>query len=478
MKLNFEIKKSKTKKLYIQLYEEIKNMILTKQVLPNDRLPSVRQLINRFSLNSSTILKAYKLLETEGHIYKIPGSGTYVKDQKKLTEDKKQKLIFKCGQIKTNENINFASATPSVDVFPTKKFQEVINRVFDEVGGEAFKYHENQGFIDLRETISKKLNSTFKDLSCDDIQITSGAQQALDLIKKSLLKSTSTLVLGRPTYFGAISVFKGSCNIKTVEMLEDGFDMVEFEEILTHNNVDFVFTMINFQSPTGIRWSYEKKMKLLEFSKKYDFIIIEDDCLSDLYFYDNPVSPLKTLDRENKVIYIKSFSKILMPGIKVAYMIVPKHLLQKITAAKFANDVSTSGLNQRALTYLLNENFIEKHLEKTRKIFRRRFKLVVNLIDQIPDLEIWYRSQGGFYLWIILPDFITGYDLYFELQKRGVSILPGSVFYPENANVSRIRISFAAVTEDQIKIGIKILNDTILYFKNFKNSSDDFTPII
>jgi DNA-binding transcriptional regulator YhcF (GntR family) len=127
MKLNFEIKKSKTKKLYIQLYEEIKSMILTRQVLPNDKLPSVRQLINRFSLNSSTILKAYKLLETEGHIYKIPGSGTYVKDQKKLIEDRKQKLIFKCGQIKTNENINFASATPSVDVFPTKKFQEVIN---------------------------------------------------------------------------------------------------------------------------------------------------------------------------------------------------------------------------------------------------------------------------------------------------------------------------------------------------------------
>ena len=478
MKLNFEIKKSKTKKLYIQLYVEIKNIILTKQILPNEKLPSVRQLVNRFSLNSSTILKAYKLLETEGHIYKIPGSGTYIKDPKEQVEDKKQKFIFKCGQIKTNENINFASATPSVDVFPTKKFQEVINRVFDEVGGEAFKYHENQGFIGLREILSKKLNPIFKDISSDDIQITCGAQQALDLIKKSLLKPTSTLILSRPTYFGAISVFKGSCNIKTVEMLEDGFDMVEFEEILTHNYVDFVFTMINFESPTGIRWSYEKKMKLLELSKKYDFIIIEDDCLSELYFYDNPVSTLKALDKDNKVIYIKSFSKILMPGIKVAYMIVPKDILQKIIAAKFASDVSTSGLNQRALTYLLEENFLDGYFEKTRKIFRGRFELIVNLIDKIPDLEIYYRSEGGFYLWIILPDFVTDYDLYFELKNRGVSILPGSVFYPENANINRIRISFAAVTEDQIKMGIKILNDTILYFKNFKNSSDNFTPII
>ena len=106
MKLNFEIKKSKNKKLYIQLYEEIKNIILTKQILPNEKLPSVRQLVNRFSLNSSTILKAYKLLETEEHIYKIPGSGTYIKDPKEQVEDKKQKFIFKCGQIKTNENIN------------------------------------------------------------------------------------------------------------------------------------------------------------------------------------------------------------------------------------------------------------------------------------------------------------------------------------------------------------------------------------
>lgn len=353
-----------------------------------------------------------------------------------------------------------------------------MNRVFDEVGGEAFKYHENQGFIGLRKAIIKKSSYMFDGLSCDDIQITSGAQQALDLIKKSLLKPTSTLVLSRPTYFGAISVFKGSCNIKTVEMLEDGFDMVEFEEILTHNNIDFVFTMINFESPTGIRWSYEKKIKLLELSKKYDFIIIEDDCLSDLYFYDNPVLPLKTMDKDNKVIYIKSFSKILMPGIKVAYMIIPKDILQKITAAKFATDVSTSGLNQRALTYLLNENFLKQHLEKIRKIFKNRFKLIVGLIDEIPDLEIYYRSEGGFYLWIILPEFVTGYDLYFELQKRGISILPGSVFYPENANDSRIRISFAAVTEEQIKMGINILNDTILYFKNFRNYSSDFTPII
>ncbi|GLI57160.1 aminotransferase class I [Propionigenium maris DSM 9537] len=481
MKLNFEISKSKRKKLYIQLYDEIKNMIFTKQILPNEKLPSVRQLVNRFSLNSSTVLKAYELLETEGHIYKIPGSGTYVKDRKNYVEDQEQKPIienFKYGQIRINESINFASATPGVEVFPTKKFQESINKVFHEAGGEALKYHETQGFIGLRKVLAERLKYDFHDVYCSNIHITSGAQQALDLIKKSLLKPTSTLILSRPTYSGAINTFKGSCKIVTVEMLEDGFDMEELEEILNQTNVNFVYTMINFQSPTGIRWSHEKKMKLIELSKEYDFMIIEDDCLSELYFYDNPAAPLKTLDKDNRIIYIKTFSKILIPGMRLAYMIVPKELSPQMVAAKFASDISTSGLNQRALTFLLRDGFLENHLEETRKLFRKKFELIVELIEEIQDLEIYYRPEGGFYIWIILPNFINSNDLYLELKKRGVSILPGNVFYPDGAKDNRIRISFAAVTEDEIKIGIKILNDTVMSFKKINNSSDDFMPII
>ncbi len=481
MKLNFEISKSKRKKLYIQLYDEIKNMIFTEQILPDEKLPSVRQLVNRFSLNSSTVLKAYELLETEGHIYKIPGSGTYVKDRKNHVEDQEQKPIiesFKYGQIKINESINFASATPGVEVFPTKKFQESINRVFHDVGGEALKYHETQGFMGLRKVLAERLKKDFHDVYCSNIHITSGAQQALDLIKKSLLKPASTLILSRPTYSGAINTFKGCCKIKTVEMLEDGFDMEELEEILNHTHVDFVYTMINFQSPTGVRWSHEKKLKLIELSKEYDFMIIEDDCLSELYFYDNPAAPLKALDKDNRIIYIKTFSKILIPGMRIAYLIVPKEISPQIVAAKFSSDISTSGLNQRALTHLLNEGFLEAHLEKTRKIFKDKFELIIRLIDNIPDLDIYHRPEGGFYLWIILPDFINNNDLYLELKKRGVSILPGNVFYPDGAKDNRIRISFAAVTEEEIRVGIKILNDTIMSFKAVKNLPDDFMPII
>ncbi len=481
MKLNFEISKLKRKKLYIQLYDEIKNMIFTKQILPNEKLPSVRQLVNRFSLNSSTVLKAYELLETEGHIYKIPGSGTYVKDKKNHIEDQEQKPIiesFKYGQIKINENINFASATPGVEVFPTKKFQESINKVFQEVGGEALKYHETQGFIGLRKAIAERLKNDFQGVYCSNIHITSGAQQALDLIKKSLLKPTSTLILSRPTYSGAINTFKGSCRIETVEMLEDGFDMEELEEILNQTNVNFVYTMINFQSPTGVRWSYEKKAKLIELAKEHDFMIIEDDCLSELYFYDNPAAPLKTLDEENRVIYIKTFSKILIPGMRLAYMVVPKEISPQIVAAKFSSDISTSGLNQRALTFLLEEGFLEEHLEETRKLFRKKFELILRLIEDIPNLEIYHRPEGGFYIWIILPDFINSNDLYLELKKRGVSILPGNVFYPDCVNSRRIRISFAAVTLEEIKIGIRILTDTVMSFKQVNHSSDDFMPII
>ncbi|WP_319372258.1 PLP-dependent aminotransferase family protein [uncultured Ilyobacter sp.] len=492
MKLNFEINKSKEKKLYIQLYEELKNLISQKKILPNEKLPSVRHLINRFSLNSSTVLKAYELLETEEYIYKIPGSGTYVRDRENYLEDyivdcenyleeKEQKFItenFKYGQIKLNENINFASATPNKETFPTEKFQESINRVFKENGGEALKYHETQGFVELRIVLEERLKEKFHNISRENIQITSGAQQALDLIKKVLLTPNSTLVMSHPTYSGALNLFKEKCKIKTVELLDDGFDMMELEEILTHTHVDFVYTMINFQSPTGLKWSYEKKIKLLELSQKYNFIIIEDDCLSELYFYDTPAVPLKALDVEERVIYIQSFSKILIPGLRIAYMVVPRELVPQMIVAKYSSDISTSGLTQRALTLLLKEGFLEEHLKNTRKIFRERFELMVKLIEDIPELEIHYIPEGGLYLWIILPDFISSDALYLELKKHGVSILPGDVFYPENPNDRRIRISFAAVTKDEIIMGVKILRETIMSFKNIKNLSDDFMPII
>ena len=254
--------------------------------------------------------------------------------------------------------------------------------------------------------------------------------------------------------------------------------MKELEEILVHTRVDFVYTMINFQSPTGLKWSHEKKLKLLELSKKYGFIIIEDDCLSELYFYGTPAVPLKALDTEGRVIYIQSFSKIFIPGLRIAYMVIPRDLSPRMIVAKYSSDISTSGLTQRALTHLLKEGFLEEHLKKIRKIFRDRFELTVKLIQEIPELEIHYLPEGGLYLWIILPDFISSDALYLKLKKHGVSILPGDVFYPEDPNDRRIRISFAAVNQEEIRRGIKILSNTIMSFKEVKHSSNDFMPII
>ena len=455
--------------IYLKIYEDLKNKIEKNEYPENSKLPSIRQLALKYKLNNITIMKAFTLLEKEGYIIKKRGIGIFVKSKESLfynTPSNNLIETFKVGQLKQNNLINFASGTPSEDVYPFPIFKKLYNDVLEKDGPKIMLYHPTQGLDELREVIKKTVEDKGILISKDDIQITSGSQQGLDLILKTLSsKRKNKIVVGNPTYHGALNTFKTNCKIYPVEMEEDGFNLTQLEEILSKEKISFIYTTMDFSCPTGVSWSEEKKQKLILLAKKYNTLIVEDDFASELSFYNSPRTSIKSLDSDNKtVIYIKSFSKIIMPGLRLAYMIAPTELISKIVTVKFTTDISTSALDQKVLANFLKGNFLKLHIENLIKIYKERYLVLTEKLKEIPFLDVIYNIDGGFYVWIKLNDTIDSSQFYLKCKENNILLLSGNVFFLDNQKNQYFRVSFATTDIPEIIDGINRLKNYIKIF--------------
>ena len=455
--------------IYLKIYEDLKNKIEKNEYPENSKLPSIRQLALKYKLNNITIMKAFTLLEKEGYIIKKRGIGIFVKSKESLfynTPSNNLIETFKVGQLKENNRINFASGTPSEDVYPFEIFKKLYSDVLEEYGPKIMLYHPTQGLDELREVIKKTVEDKGILVSKDDIQITSGSQQGLDLILKTLSsKRKSKIIVGNPTYHGALNTFKTNCKIYPVEMEEDGFNLTQLENILSEEKISFIYTTMDFSCPTGVSWSEEKKQKLILLAKKYNTLIVEDDFASELSFYNTPRTSIKSLDSDNKtVIYIKSFSKIIMPGLRLAYMIVPTELISKIVTVKFTTDISTSALDQKVLAHFLKGNFLKLHIENLIKIYKERYLVLTKKLKEIPFIDVVYNIDGGFYVWIKLNDTIDSSQFYLKCKENNVLLLSGNVFFLDNQKNQYFRVSFATTDIPEIIDGINRLKNYIKIF--------------
>ena len=455
----FNIKKSR--KIYLQLYSQLKEKIEKEKI--KGKLTPVRKFAEELEISPSTVAKAYDELERNGYVTKKEGSGVYVKFQKKKNvylEDHMESETFRYGYFNPEFNIDFASATPNETVLPMESLKRAINFVLDRDRESAFLYEDPQGYFYLRKTICEKLKKEENiDIEVKNIQIVSGAQQGIDIISEAFLYPNDIVIVEDPTYRGARNSFKkNDCKIMEVSMQKDGFSVRELEKILKRKKIKLFYTMPNFQNPTGISMSFEKKIKLLELAEKYDFYILEDDGLSNLYFDKNKPETLKSLDKNNRVIYIKSYSKIFMPGLRLAYITIPDILLDTILARKFSSDIYHSGLNQRAFQYLLENGDWDIHMEKARNIFKEKQKIMYNSLKKIKDISL-RKPKGGLCFWVKLPENVSSKAVYINMLSHGVGILPGVVFSEKKDNY--IRISFAQCEEKNIEEGVKLLGCAI-----------------
>lgn len=466
---NIILNKSDTLPLYMQLYEEIKALIEQEQLV-DDKLPSIRRLSSLLGINNITVINAYKLLEKEDYIYTVKGSGTFVKNHEEkeeslLTEDGDMALMLSGIFPFLKNSIDFASVSPTPEMFPIELFKESLIDVLDRDGGSAFLYPEVSGFLPLRESISKFLFDNYLiEVDADQILITSGGQQGLDIISKGLMDQGDTVFVENPTYPGAYSAFKSrGAKIIGIPLEEDGIDIDSLEKYAKKYKPKFIYVMPNYQSPTTICYSQQKKESLLRLANKYDFYIIEDDFLTDLTFSDNKKFPLKSLDKKDRVVLIKSFSKIFMPGVRIGFMILPKTIFKTIMKAKHSSDISSSGYLQRAFDLYLRKGYWRNHIEDSREFYKKRYLVMLQELKLLESLGLSFeKPDGGLSLWVKLPPGWDSIHFYEEASKRKLALVPGNVFFiEEDPDLNYIRLSFSAVDEDQIKNGMQIIKEII-----------------
>jgi Transcriptional regulators containing a DNA-binding HTH domain and an aminotransferase domain (MocR family) and their eukaryotic orthologs len=448
---------------YLELFTHIKKLIELGKLEDGEKLPSIRKLANFLDVNTVTIINAYKKLESDGLAVLKIGSGTYIKKKEVNRNIKKEySETFKkisSGQVKNI--IDFAGEYASSNIFPVKTFQEVLNEVLDRDGAEALIYQDSLGYFGLRESICEYFWNRKTDYN--DILILSGAQQGIDIISKVLINFNDNILVEKPTYGGALSVFNWRrANIYEAEMLNDGINLSKFEHIVKKQKIKCFYTMSYFQNPTGSSYSMEKKLRILELAEKYDFYIIEDDYLSEL-IYDKNISyaSFKSLDVKDRVIYIKSFSKIFLPGIRIGYMICPPFFRDAFQNAKINSDISTSSLMQRALDLYLRKGFWIDHISCLNYEYKNRYNVMVNLLDtKLKDKVSYLKPGGGLNLFLNISDTInkSSSELFYESREMGVIIAPGGMFYKRFDDGDKsFRIGFSQTNEEEITRGIDLL---------------------
>lgn len=452
---------------YVQIAMHIKKLIETHAIEDGEKLPTIREYTEYLGVNKITVINAYKKLEQEGFAYQKIGSGTYAKKKENVSLFRKEySRTFKILLTRNNldDIIDFSGETVGEFLFSIDEFKKIINKVLDRDGAEALISQSSLGYEKLRRTI----NDVFwnNNLDDEDVLIISGAQQGIDIASKAVLNINDNVIVEKPTYGGALSVFKWRrANIFEADMEEDGINLNQFENIVKKNKIRCFYTMSYFQNPTGISYSLEKKKKLIELAEKYDFYIIEDDYLSELtYDKEFEYITFKSLDKHDRVIYIKSFSKIFLPGIRMGYMIAPKVLKESMLTSKINTDIATSSLMQRVLEVYISRGLWKENIYNLSKEYKSRYNLMKKVMElELSDKVSFIDPKGGLTFYLTLKNVnITSKELFFKLRKRGVYITPGVLFYNKmQEGENTLRLSFSQTNEEKILKGIKIIKEEL-----------------
>ncbi|MFT8341831.1 MAG: PLP-dependent aminotransferase family protein [Clostridium beijerinckii] len=459
---------------YIQVANYIKSLIDKRNIKEGDKLPTIRELSKKLGVNNVTIVSAYNKLKSEGYAYQKVGSGSYAKRKEVASNFRKEysNTLKKISMGDLTDVIDFTGETTGEVLFPIDDLKGIINEVLERDGANALLSDNRNGYTDLIYTINKvfwnnKLNN-------EDIIIISGAQQGIDIASKGILNINDNIIVEKPTYVGALSVFKWrKVNLFEVPIDEDGINLTKFEKILQKNEIKCFYTMSYFQNPTGVSYSIEKKKRILDLAEIYDFYIIEDDYLSEL-IYENSLEyvPFKWLDKNDRVIYIKSFSKIFLPGIRLGYLVAPEVFSETLQNSKHNTDITTSSLMQRALELYISSNKWKKNIKNLNDEYIKRYTHLKTILDsEFKDMLTYNDPKGGLNFYITLKDEfrINTKELFIKLKKRNVYITPGAMFFTsQNDGQDSFRIAFYQTDKEKIEKGMKILKAELILAKEHR----------
>jgi 2-aminoadipate transaminase len=367
--------------------------------------------------------------------------------------------------------ISLAGGMPAAEIFPIEKIAAVTQRILEKSGQQALQYSTTEGYTPLRELLAHRLTQEGIDVSLDSILITSGSQQGLDLLAKIMIDTGDLLLVESPTYMGALQ----ACNAYEPEYLavrsdEEGIVTDELEPAL-QKNPKFIYALPNFQNPSGVTFTLERRQKLVELASRYGVPIVEDDPYAQLRFEGEPLPSLLALENERQqregqkdqpyqgnVIQLNTFSKVLAPGLRLGWIVAPAEVIRKLVLAKQGADLHTATFNQMIAYEIAREGFMEEHIVLIRKTYReRRDVMLAALEEYFPDNARWTRPQGGMFLWVTLPEGIDAAELLSDALEYRIAFVPGAVFHPCGGGANTIRLSFSNATPERIEEGIRQL---------------------
>jgi len=368
------------------------------------------------------------------------------------------------------EVISFAGGLPAPDVFPVARFEQACQRVLDHHGAQALQYSTTEGYLPLRETIAQNLQRYGILATPENVLLTSGSQQALDLIAKLLINRGDRVLVEAPTYLGALQAFNiFGPDYVTVPVDDDGLRTDLLEDAL-RAGPKFMYILPNFQNPSGVTLSLQRREELVYLSDKYGIPIVEDDPYGQLRYEGQHLPPLVVLDRENlrrdeaytlgNVIYLSTFSKTLAPGLRLGWIVAPQEVISKLVQLKQGADLHTSTFVQMVAYEVARDNFLDEHVKTIRQVYgERRDIMLAALKEFFPEEVTWTAPHGGLFLWVTMPDGANCNQLLREAIKQDVAFVPGDCFYPkEGEGLRNLRLNFSNATPEQIREGIRRLS--------------------
>lgn len=360
------------------------------------------------------------------------------------------------------EVISFAAGNPAPEAFPVEDINRISEGIFKEDPILALQYSLTEGYPKLREQLKERMQREGNfDPERDELIITSGAQQANELTAKVLCDEGDTLVCEAPSFIGSLNAFKSyNVDLCGIELQNDGINVDELEKTLKEKRVKLIYLIPNFQNPTGLTMSLEKREKVYALAKQYGAVILEDNPYGDLRFAGENVRSVKSMDKDGIVVYSGTFSKVLAPGIRVGYVSGPKEIISKIVVCKQVSDVHTNIWAQVLASKFLEQCDMDKHLASLREIYKKKCNLMLDEINKNFSSKIkCTKPEGGLFIWCTLPDDCDMMQFCNRaVQEYKVALVPGSAFMVnESDKTTSFRVNFSTPTDDQIVKGCELV---------------------
>jgi 2-aminoadipate transaminase len=482
--------------LYVQLRDQLRALVHSGELRSGDRIPASRELAVQLGVHRTTVANAYAELESEGLIQGHVGRGTFISAPalKQFTppprtngnghsnghsairwealfaDERGDDGLSRLMPSVPAGTVAFTKASPPDAEFPVEDFRRCCNTVLRGAGRRILEIGSTDGYEPLKRGLLDLLHGEGLSVRNEQLLITSGCQQAIDLICKAFLRPGDAVALENPAYPGALAIFS-SARIRTLAVNVEadasrtghvGLDLDALETVLLQNRVKLIFVTPDFHNPTGTTLPAAQRRRLLEIGARYQVPIVEDTIYGRLRFVGTAVPSLKALDRTGDVIQIDSFSKIAFPGLRVGWCIGPERVIERLRLLKQSTDLHTDQLAQAAMAEFLKRGYLARYAAKMKKIYRAKLETMLDALEKhMPEGTSWTRPEGGASVWLTLPAGFDSAELLIHVRERGVVFVPGRYFYFQHPQPNTLRLSFAALDRKEIVRGVQLLSDLL-----------------